>query len=347
MARKRQPRTFLEHIHELRKRLFVSGVAFLVGAIVAYIERVRILSYLHQPFNQVLYYTSPAGAFNLAMKISVLGGIIFLLPVLSYNLVSFAQPALTHQFSRRGLRLISLLTILLAAGGAAFAYYCVVPMSLSFFGKFNTAGFRSLISATDYINFVINCLIAFVVIFQIPLLILLIDKIKPLPPKRLLHFERHVIVASLLIALILPFTYDPLTQFLIAAPMIALYNMSIILVIWAHHANRQHTRSAAPVHPTPVSNEGPTQQTAPPRPALRRVVISDVVAPAKRTEVTATYSQPQRRQQSTGYIQRTPIKRTMPAPLDRSRSAALISDILVSPAPRLESTAQDQALGMF
>lgn len=232
------PQTFYDHIREVRKRLTWSALAFLIGATAGYLVHKPLIAFLKKPLNQSLYFTSPAGSFNFVMKICFLVGIAVALPVIIYNIVAFVQPAFPKQLTRKIVRRISLLSVLLALVGAAFAFLVVVPMSLKFFMGFAVDGLQPLISAEDYLKFVINCLISFVIIFQTPLIILFIDRIKPLPPKTMLKYEKFVIVGSLALALVLPFTYDPLTQFLLAIPIIALYNLSIVLLMFTHRKRR-------------------------------------------------------------------------------------------------------------
>lgn len=234
--------TFSEHLRELRLRLFVTFLFFVAGGVLAYLYNVPILRAIQQSLHQPLYYTTPAGAFNLAMKISLIGGVVCVLPALMYNTIAFVQPALKHKLGKTELRLMTLLTLVLAVCGGAFAYYLVVPMSLSFFRQFDVKGFQSLISATEYVNFVVNCVLIFVLLFQLPLFMLMIDRVRPVPPKRLWKLEKYVVIGSLVLALVLPFTYDPLTQFLIALPIIVLYNLSIAFIALAHRAQRRRDR---------------------------------------------------------------------------------------------------------
>jgi sec-independent protein translocase protein TatC len=278
-----RPRTFLDHVHELRTRLLVSGAAFLVGGGIGYLLRKSLLRALDRSSHQTLYYTTPTGAFSLVMKLCVMLGIVFLLPVLTYNLMSFVQPALKRHFSRRQLMFVSFLSLILAIAGAIFAYYVVVPMSLHFFNSYRVPGIQPLISATEYLDFITNHILTFIIMFQIPLVILFIDRIKPLPPKMFWKYERHVIIGSLVIALILPFTYDPFTEFLVAIPMIVLYNLSIILVVIAHHGRRS-TKSFAPtakfVPEQPVPASPAVLATAPTPSVRRRAIVMDIKRPA-------------------------------------------------------------------
>src|SRR5260221_1590496 len=100
-------RTFLDHVRELRLRLFVSVVFFIIGGAAAYAANVPILHTLQLPLHETLYYTTPAGAFNLVMKISVLGGVVLLLPAVVYNVIAFVQPALTKRLTKGEVRFMT------------------------------------------------------------------------------------------------------------------------------------------------------------------------------------------------------------------------------------------------
>lgn len=224
------PVTFSHHISELRTRLIWPVLALMVGAGVGYSLHKTLIALLRQPLNQALYYSSPAGNFNFIMKVSLIIGIALALPVLVYNVVRFIEPVFAAKVKQLNVYIVTLFSLVLAIMGSLFAFYVVVPMSLHFFLGFNVDGIKPLLAASDYLNFVLNCIITFLIVFQLPLLILFINSITPLPPKKLLKLEKYVIVGSLAIALVLPFSYDPLTQFLIALPIIGLYNLSLLLV---------------------------------------------------------------------------------------------------------------------
>lgn len=236
--------TFAGHVHELRKRLTWPALLLVIGGLAAYVFHNPIIDFLRAPLHQNLYYNTPAGGFNFVMKVCFIVGITLAVPALIYNIVSFIEPAVSKTISRRMISLVTLLSLTLGLAGAAFAYYAVLPMSLHFFGGFSLNGITPLISADDYLNFALTCILTFILLFQVPLLVLFINHIKPMSPRKLLKYEKYVIVGSLAIALVLPFTYDPLTQFLIAVPIIVLYNLSVIMV-W--FANRKHRRQVTSV----------------------------------------------------------------------------------------------------
>ncbi len=233
--------TFSGHVQELRRRLTWPALLLLVGAGVAYMFHDQLIVFMTAPLNQQLYYTTPAGGFNFIMKICFILGITLAIPALIYNIISFIEPAVGKKITRRLITMVTLLSLTLGVAGAAFAYFGALPMSLHFFQGVEITGVNPLISADDYLNFALACILTFILLFQLPLLILFINHIKPMSPRKLLKYERHVIVGSLALALVLPFTYDPLTQFLIALPIILLYNLSVFFV---YLANRKANRRA-------------------------------------------------------------------------------------------------------
>ncbi|MDB5164545.1 MAG: Sec-independent protein translocase subunit TatC, sec-independent protein translocase protein TatC [Candidatus Saccharibacteria bacterium] len=277
------PQTLGEHVDELRSRLKWFALFFVVGASVGYAFHTRFIEILKGPLHEKLYYTSPAGGFNFVMKVSLVFGLVLALPALVYNVIDFIRPAFSKEIKKSTVRRVSLLSLLLALSGGTFAFLVVVPGSLKFFLKFSD-GAQPLLSATDYFSFVINCVISFMVIFQAPLIILFIDKIKPLTPRQLLGYERYVIVGSLAAALILPFTYDPMTQFLIALPIIALYNLSIILIAITHarrkRALRRAHQTSRTFKPMAAPQTGPSAPQIPARkaPALQPMAAAATVA---------------------------------------------------------------------
>lgn len=268
----RLSQTLGDHITELRGRLTKVALLFMVGAAVGYAFHDYFIEIIRRPLHEKIYYTSPAGGFNFVMKICLVFGLIIALPALVYNIVDFIRPAFSREIKKSTVRFVSLLSLLLALAGGIFAFTLVVPASLHFFQNFSD-GVSALINANDYLSFVINCVISFMVIFQAPLIVLFIDHIKPLTPSKLLHYEKHVIVGSLAAALVLPFTYDPMTQFLIAIPIVMLYNLAIIFVLFTHTKRKRiHKKAAARAHRSPLQQaaQASTHQPVPklqPQPA--------------------------------------------------------------------------------
>lgn len=245
--------TFMDHIKELRRRfLWVFLAASLSGG-VAYIARNRLIEILQHPLARPLYFTSPAGSFNFILKLSVIVGLFIALPVLVYQILRFIEPALPTRIGRSLMAKIVGASFLLAVAGVGFGFFIMIPMSLHFFLGYSTAQIKPLITADEYFSFVLNHMLTFAVAFQIPMIFLFINRIKPLSPRKLLRYQRHVVVGAFALAIILPFTYDPLSQFIVAIPIVVLYYFSILL-IWL--TNRSKPKSASLAQP------GQTQEQA-------------------------------------------------------------------------------------
>jgi sec-independent protein translocase protein TatC len=236
--------TVSDHIRELQMRFIVSAVALVISGLIVYAFYGPILTLLSSPLKAPLYYSSPAGSFTFVMRICFTGALIITIPVIVFNLIMFVRPAFTKFLPMKRVLVTTGFSTALAIVGAGFAFYCILPGTLSFFKGFQVTGLNALISADNYLGFVTNIIIMFVIVFQIPLLVMFIDIIKPLQPRKLIKMEKWVVLGSLVVALLAPFTYDLVTSLLIALPIIVLYNLSIVMVVVRHAKVSQKNRSA-------------------------------------------------------------------------------------------------------
>jgi sec-independent protein translocase protein TatC len=235
----RQQATVVDHIRELQKRLFVSVIALVLAGIAVYFIYEPILDLLRSPLNTPLYYTSPAGSFAFVMKICFMGALAVTIPLIIYNVVMFIRPAFKEKVPVRRVYSVAAFSGILAAAGSAFGFLVIIPGALKFFQGFQVDGLSALISADAYLGFVTNVIITFVIMFQIPLLIAFIDTITPLTPKKLLGAEKWVILGSLVVSFLVPFALDITTSLLIALPIVALYNIAIVIVVMQHAKARR------------------------------------------------------------------------------------------------------------
>jgi len=236
--------TFHDHVNELKKRIFWVFFAVSVSAILGYVFRVPIISFLDKPLGQTLYYTTPGGSFNFVVKVAGIFGVFIAVPVLVYQIIKFLEPAINQKIKTSKLIKVMVLSMMLAFFGAAFAFYVIIPTSLHFFSGFATNTIKPLISANDYINYVTNSILCFAILFQIPLLIDFIDHISPIKPSKLLKYQKHVVVGALIIAILLPFSYDPISQFIVAVPIIVLYYASAAMLYFKNKKTfRRHSFS--------------------------------------------------------------------------------------------------------
>lgn len=229
-----RPMTVNDHIKELVKRLLISAIIMLAAGTVVFIFYKPVLAFLSSPLNSPLYYTNPAGSFNFIMKICLAGALIIAIPVLIFNLIMFVRPAFRRTLSLKRILTTTIASTLLAISGAAFAFYCILPGTLRFFNDFQVSGLKAMISADSYLGFITNLIIMFIIVFQVPLVMLFIDHIRPFKPKDLIKKGKWVVLISLVFTIIQPFAYDILTSLMIAMPIVVMYYLSVILVIAQH-----------------------------------------------------------------------------------------------------------------
>ena len=231
---KKKPTTVNDHIRELAIRLFVTLIAMVIAGTVVFFFYGPILAFLSSPLGAPLYYNNPAGSFSFVMKICLTGALVVTIPVLTFNIIMFVKPAFKKTLSMKRILITTGISTCLAIVGAVFAFYVILPGSLKFFKGFQVSGLHALISADSYLSFVTNLIIMFVFVFQIPLLMIFIDHIKPLKPINLIKRGKWVVIGSIIITIIQPFTYDLVTSLLIALPIIALYYLSVLAVVMQH-----------------------------------------------------------------------------------------------------------------
>lgn len=239
-----QKATFAEHIQELRNRFFWTLLFLVAGAVIGYLIHGTLISWLQQPLNDSLYYTTPGGAFSFIIKVCTVFGLILALPVLIYQVFAFFGPLINVK-TKRGFVTYVVASFGLAASGIAFAYFISLPAALHFLVNFGSdSNIESLITANEYFNFVLTYIAGFALLFQVPLIILLIDKVKPTSPKKLLGSLRYVVLASFIVAAVITPTPDPINQALMAGPIITLYLLSVVFVAIRSSRRRRSQRSA-------------------------------------------------------------------------------------------------------
>ncbi|HTE22192.1 MAG TPA: twin-arginine translocase subunit TatC [Candidatus Limnocylindria bacterium] len=232
--------TFAQHVYELRKRLMWSLLFVGIGAGIGYALNDAILTILQHPLHEKLYYTTPTGAFSFIIKVCCVFGFVVSLPVVVYQVFGFFGPLLPVR-TRRSFVLYSFLSVFLALMGVAFAYFVSLPASLRFLVNFGSGSgnIQALITADEYFNFVLTYIAGFAALFQLPLVVTFINKIKPLKPTQLLGYTRYVILGSFIVSAIITPTPDPLNQALMAGPIILLYFFSVGVVAVANRARRR------------------------------------------------------------------------------------------------------------
>ena len=229
--RKREATTLKDHLVELQGRLFSTLAVFILASAIAYPFFEQISNWLVAPLDnrQELVYLTPGGAFVFIIKVCIYVGIIATLPVIIYQIYRFAMPAV------RAVRLRAIIgyttaSLLLAIVGILFAYYISLPAALKFLTGFDLHHINPMITIDSYFSFIMTYMLAGALLFQVPLVILIINSIKPLTPKKMMGAQRHIILGSFIVAAIISPTPDAVNQAILASPAIIMYQLGIILV---------------------------------------------------------------------------------------------------------------------
>ncbi len=228
--------TVLEHIEELRFRLFVSAVFVVIGLGVSVFFGNDIIDFLKQPAEErnpdfQLQFIEPFELFVTYFRVSLLGGLILGMPMIVYQGLRFVSPGLTAA-ERRWLYATVFGTFVLFLGGVAFAFYIALPPALDFLLDFGGGELAEPnIRVGSYIDFVTRLLFWTGVSFQTPLVVMYLSRFGIVSARQLLRWWRFAIVAAFVIAAIVTPTIDPVTQSLVAGPIIVLYFLGIILAV--------------------------------------------------------------------------------------------------------------------
>ena len=240
--------SLMEHLRELRKRLFYSASAVVIGAIAAYSYAGIIFGILCRPFflavpASPLIGTAPAEAWLLKMKVSLFAGAILTSPILFYQVWRFVAPGL-HASERRYVVPFVLLSTMLFAVGGYFCYEMVLPLSLSFFhDEFRSIGVTPTIKMGDHLSMSVTAILAFGLVFELPLLAFFLARAGVIDHSSLIRYYRHAVVAIFIVAAVLT-PPDVVTQLLMAGPLMVLYGISIAVAFFAARKGKEAVADA-------------------------------------------------------------------------------------------------------
>jgi sec-independent protein translocase protein TatC len=218
----------VDHLGELRTRIIASLGAFAVALGLCFWQNHLLLDLLRRPIgDKQLITLGVAEPFTTTLTVSAYAALILALPVLLYQIYAFTIPALAPG-QQRAARLLALLVPVLFLAGAAFAFLVVVPAALQFLLHFNTDQFNTQLRAKEYYSFVTMTTLAVGAVFQVPIAILALSRLGIVTPAKLRSVRRYAYVACAAIAAALP-GVDPVSMLLETVPLIALYELSIVL----------------------------------------------------------------------------------------------------------------------
>lgn len=226
------------HLGDLQRVLMRSIIAILASSILAfcfssYLFRLLLKPYLKFAGNQqiVIQTLDPSETFSISMQIAFIVGVVIASPVITRELWWFVAPGL-GKTERRYVTISFLFGLFLFAAGVALAYGIVLPVSLRFFWEYSLGlGVTPAWSIDNYFSFVMMTLLAFGLAFELPIVTTLLSYLGILNPSRLRKGRRYAIFSIVALAAIL--TPDAISLALMAFPMMALYELAIVLSRWA------------------------------------------------------------------------------------------------------------------
>jgi sec-independent protein translocase protein TatC len=234
------------HLSELRRRLTYCVLAVIACTIAALIFKDYVFAVLMYPLRgtnvETLTTLGVTEAFMQVLKVSIYAGLTVSLPFILYQFWAFVMPALYERERRRVLP-YTLASTLLFLGGVVFAYFLVLPVGLRFLVGYGGADFNQLIQAERYVTFVATFLLAFGVVFELPLAMLLLAWSGLVNHTKMRKVRRYAIVVEAVLAMVLTPSQDPLSMVLMLVPLMLLYEVGIWLarLVDKRRAKRRQT----------------------------------------------------------------------------------------------------------
>jgi sec-independent protein translocase protein TatC len=228
--------TFLEHLEDLRKRLWYSFVAIFVAVIPAWIFSKEIYGILSRPVTQFLpegtkmAFTSLTAPFMLYIKVAFLTALFATSPFIFLQLWYFIAPGLYQKEKKYVVPFVTFTTVFFLAG-AAFGYFVMFPWTCRFFltmGK----DFDPVITVDSYFSLTIKILLGVALVFELPTLIFFLSKIGLITSRWMVRNFKYAVLAIFIIAAVITPSPDMITQSILAVPMLALYGLGILIAFF-------------------------------------------------------------------------------------------------------------------
>ncbi len=235
--------SILQHLAELRRRVFISVIALLIGSGVAFAFFRQIIELLVLPARDLdvgigqLVYIEVTELLSTSIKVSFVGGFILAMPVILYQVIMFVAPGLTGREKRYLLGFMP--GVLLAfVAGIAFAYFLLTPPALHFLLTFGGDLATPLIRVSNIVNLMLRLMFWMGIAFETPILMYLLAQLGIVNARMLGRFRRYWVVVAFILGAIITPTVDPVNQALVAAPLLVLYELGVLLAKVAGRSRR-------------------------------------------------------------------------------------------------------------
>ncbi len=232
--------TFLEHLEDLRKRLFNSFLAIIITLVPSWFFSQEVFRLLARPVTRYLpegtklAYTGLTEPFLLYLKVSFLTAIFVSSPFIFLQIWYFVAPGLYQKEKRYVIPFVSATTFFFLLG-AAFGYFIIFPWACRFFLNLGSE-FQSVITINSYFNLSLKLLLGIGLVFEMPTLVFFLARIGVISSRWMLRNFKYAVLVIFVIAAVITPTPDIITQSILAIPMLVLYSLSILVVLFVEKA---------------------------------------------------------------------------------------------------------------
>ncbi|MBF0473176.1 MAG: twin-arginine translocase subunit TatC [Nitrospirae bacterium] len=247
-AHEEQKMPFMSHLSELRTRIMICLGSIMVCFCVTFTYSEELFNFMLLPLKKdlvfqltrpflhfidrpgavvSLVFLEPAEAFWMQLKVAMIAGVIISIPIILMQLWLFIAPGL-KQAERKYLLPFIIAGTGLFSMGATFCFLVILPFALSFLLTYKTASLTPMLSVGHYVDFILKFVLAFGIVFELPIVLLLLTRLGVITPKKLAQNRKYAIVIAFIAAGILTPTPDAFNQTLMAVPIIMLYEIGII-----------------------------------------------------------------------------------------------------------------------
>jgi sec-independent protein translocase protein TatC len=229
--------TFISHLVELRDRLLRAIIAVVVALVCLFPWAKDIYALLAAPLLKALpagatmIATDVTGTFLVPLKVTLMAAFLLALPYVLWQMWAFVAPGLYHHEKRLAVPVI-LSSFVFFLIGMSFAYFVVFPVAFGFFASYAPAGVQMMTDIDKYLSFVLTMFIAFGVTFEVPVIVLVLVRLRMVTIEKLKAIRSYVIVGAFVVGAV--FTPpDVVSQLLLAVPLWLLYELGILLARFA------------------------------------------------------------------------------------------------------------------
>lgn len=230
--------SFVDHLEELRKRLIICLIAVAIASCLTYAFVKPIMQVMTQPLGGKLIFTAPMEVFYTYFLVALFSGLFLSSPIVLFQVWRFVSVALTKR-ERRYILWYGFFSFILFAVGIAFAFFVTLPVALRFFLSFASDNLQPMISISKYIYFAGTLLLSFGLIFEMPVVILLLTELGIIKPNLLQRQRKYAVLIIVITAALLTPTPDIFNLLLMVIPMLVLFELTIWLTVLVAYRKRK------------------------------------------------------------------------------------------------------------